>query len=76
MDVAIFFSFLLYFDEHVFHIDAGAILKIKVLVVYVESGGAVQVFRRNSSVCLFDPFQSSFYHFIFYFKTGDLIITM
>lgn len=60
LDVAIFFPFLLYIEEHIFHIDAGAILKIKVPVVYVESEGAVQLFRRSSSVCPFDPFQSSF----------------
>lgn len=41
LDVAIFFPFLLYIEEHIFHIDAGAILKIKVPVVYVESEGAV-----------------------------------
>lgn len=29
-------------------------------MVYVESGGAVQLFRRNSSVWPFDSFQYSF----------------
>lgn len=38
LDIVILFPFILCIEEHVFHIYAGAVLKIKVSVVYVESG--------------------------------------